>query len=279
MKAYFAVFALTLALVASFGMTPVFGQVSSISVTTDKTSYQDGDIIVVSGQVRDLLSGTPVSMIVKAPNGNLVSIAQVNVNGDRTYSTQITAGGSLMKETGNYSITVQYGNESRSAETSFEFGGSITPSNEATGIKSAITDKTVTIEGIDDVIGYEITGGKLLGITPDIDAKSLVIAIDATEDGQITLVIPRSILDSKMNGEDDSFFVLVDGEEVDFEENSTSSDRTVIVKFRAGAEEIEIIGTYVIPEFGAIAAMILAVAIISIIAVSARSKLSIMPRY
>ena len=279
MKAYFVVFALTIALVASFGMTPVFGQVSSISVTTDKTSYQDGDIIVVSGQVRDLLSGTPISMIVKAPNGNLVSIAQVNVNGDRTYSTQITAGGSLMKESGSYSITVQYGNESRSAETSFEFGGSINPSNEASGIKSAITDKTVTIEGIDDVIGYEIIGGKLLGITPDVDAKSLVIAIDATDDGQITLVIPRSILDSKMNGEDDSFFVLVDGEEVDFEEKSTSSDRTVIVKFRAGAEEIEIIGTYVIPEFGAIAAMILAVAIISIIAVSARSKLSIMPRY
>jgi predicted secreted protein with PEFG-CTERM motif len=279
MKAYFVVFALTIALVASFGMTPVFGQVSSISVTTDKTSYQDGDIIVVSGQVRDLLSGTPISMIVKAPNGNLVSIAQVNVNGDRTYSTQITAGGSLMKESGSYSITVQYGNESRSAETSFEFGGSINPSKESSGIKSAITDKTVTIEGIDDVIGYEIIGGKLLGITPDVDAKSLVIAIDATDDGQITLVIPRSILDSKMNGEDDSFFVLVDGEEVDFEEKSTSSDRTVIVKFRAGAEEIEIIGTYVIPEFGAIAAMILAVAIISIIAVSARSKLSIMPRY
>ncbi|RNJ74796.1 MAG: PEFG-CTERM sorting domain-containing protein, partial [Nitrosopumilus sp. D6] len=41
----------------------------------------------------------------------------------------------------------------------------------------------------------------------------------------------------------------------------------------------EVIGTYVIPEFGAIAVIILAVAIISIIAVSARSKLSIMPRY
>jgi predicted secreted protein with PEFG-CTERM motif len=49
--------------------------------------------------------------------------------------------------------------------------------------------------------------------------------------------------------------------------------------FPAGTEQIEVIGTYVIPEFGAIAAMILAVAIISIIAVSARSKLSIMPRY
>ena len=54
---------------------------------------------------------------------------------------------------------------------------------------------------------------------------------------------------------------------------------TVIVPFNAGTEQIEIIGTFVIPEFGTIAAMILAVAIISIIAISAKSRLSIVPRY
>ena len=59
----------------------------------------------------------------------------------------------------------------------------------------------------------------------------------------------------------------------------TSTDRTLTIEFPAGAEEIEIIGTFVVPEFGTIAAMILAVAIISIIAVSAKSRLSIMPRY
>jgi predicted secreted protein with PEFG-CTERM motif len=49
--------------------------------------------------------------------------------------------------------------------------------------------------------------------------------------------------------------------------------------FPAGAEKIEVVGTFVVPEFGTIAVMILAVAIISIIAVSAKSRLSIMPRY
>ena len=43
--------------------------------------------------------------------------------------------------------------------------------------------------------------------------------------------------------------------------------------------EVEVVDGVVIPEFGAIAALILAVAIISIIAVSAKSRLSIMPRY
>jgi predicted secreted protein with PEFG-CTERM motif len=72
---------------------------------------------------------------------------------------------------------------------------------------------------------------------------------------------------------------LIDGEEVDFDETTTSIDRTLTIEFPAGAEEIEIIGTFVVPEFGTIAAMILAVAIISIIAISAKSRLSIIPRY
>jgi len=114
---------------------------------------------------------------------------------------------------------------------------------------------------------------------PDVDANSLIISVDASEDGSLTLTIPRSVLDATINGGDDEFFVLVDGEEVDFDETTSSTSRTLTIPFQAGAEEIEVIGTFVVPEFGTIAAMILAVAIVSIIAISAKSRLSIMPRY
>ena len=53
----------------------------------------------------------------------------------------------------------------------------------------------------------------------------------------------------------------------------------VIVPFNAGTEQIEILGTFVIPEYGPIATMILAVAIISIIAISAWSRFSMVPRW
>ncbi len=142
-----------------------------------------------------------------------------------------------------------------------------------------VTDTTVSVEGSNDAIGYEITGGELLNVTPEVDASSLIISLDATDDGLLILTIPRSVMDATFNGEDDEFFILVDGEEVDFIENISSTDRTLTIAFQAGSEEIEIIGTFVVPEFGTIAAMILAVAIISIIAVSAKSRLSIMPRY
>ena len=55
--------------------------------------------------------------------------------------------------------------------------------------------------------------------------------------------------------------------------------RSLSIMFPAGTEEIEIIGTFVVPEFGTVAALILAVAIISIIAVSARSRLNVLPKY
>ena len=272
MKAHLSVFALSAIIIASIGMAPAFGQVqNAIVVTTDKSSYIEGETIMVTGEVNALLGGDALSLIVEAPNGNVVSIAQLMVSSDKKFSTELTAGGSLMKSSGIYTITVQYGTQSRTAETTFSFEGSMSSDQS----KST----SVSIEGADEKIGYEITGGKLISIMPDVDANSLIVAIDATDNGSLTLTIPRSVMDATINGEDDQFFVLVDGEEVDFEETKTSKDRTLTIQFPVGAEEIEIIGTFVIPEFGTIAVMILAVAIISIIAVSAKSRLSIMPKY
>ena len=276
MKAHLTVFALSAILIASIGLAPTFGQ-SSIVLATDKASYSEGDTILVTGEVSQLLGGYALSLTVVAPNGNIVVIDQLTVGSDKKISTSFAAGGSLMKVEGTYTITVQYGdNKNNSVTTSFEFGGVTEPVDQIT---STVTDTTVSIEGSNDLIGYEITGGKLLGIIPYVDSNSLIIYIDATDDGSLTLTIPRSVMDATINGDDDDFFVLIDGEEVDFDEITTSTDRTLTIVFPAGAEEIEIIGTFVVPEFGTIAAMILAVAIISIIAISAKSRLSIMPRY
>ena len=146
-------------------------------------------------------------------------------------------------------------------------------------IHSIVTATTVTIQDSTDLVSYEITNAKLINVIPDLDAVSLLLYIQSTDDGSITLTIPRTVLDASIANGDDEFFVLVDGEEVDFEEITTSTDRTLTIEFSAGTEQIEIIGTFVIPEFGTIAAMILAVAIISIVAISAKSRLGILSRY
>ena len=128
---------------------------------------------------------------------------------------------------------------------------------------------TMMLSDVEDTIPYDISGGILTSATVNTDNNSVIISIDSDDDGTLTI----SPSESTQKG---IFMVLVDGEESD---DVTIDGNTVIVPFNAGTEEIEIIGTFVIPEFGTIAAMILAVAIISIIAISSKSRLSIVPRY
>jgi len=118
-------------------------------------------------------------------------------------------------------------------------------------------------------IPYSISGGMVTGATLNTNDNSIVININAEDDGTLTVTPSKTV-------QDGIFMVLVDGEEWDDVEIVGNK---VTVMFPAGAEQIEIIGTFVIPEFGTIAAMILAVAIISIIAISAKSRLGIIPRY
>jgi len=270
MRSHQKVFALIAILIASIGAAPAFAQMQDpITVTTDKPAYNDGETIIVSGEVRELLSGYPITLQVFAANGNLVTVEQIDVGADKSYRTELTAGGVLWKSKGTYTVKVLYGTESRVAEATFEFSGSgvMQPGNR------------IKVQGTDFSVSYTIVGGRVLSIIPDVDAKSLIIEIEATSDGQLTITLPRALIDAKIGDADDEFFVLVEGEEVDFDETKTDTDRTLTISFHAGDTEIEIIGTFVIPEFGAIAALVLAVAIISIIVVTAKTRLGVIPKY
>ena len=96
---------------------------NSIFVQVDKTTYSEGEIILVTGEVAQLLGGYALSLTVIAPNGNLVAIDQLTVSADKKFSATIAAGGALMKTKGAYTVTIQYGdNKNNAASTSFEFG-------------------------------------------------------------------------------------------------------------------------------------------------------------
>ena len=291
------IFALFGILITSVGISPAFGENDSIIVTTDKSSYSEGEIIVISGQITYLALGNQLSLIIQSPNGNIAEIAQIEVGSDKQFNAEINPNGVYWKIPGTYTILITQ-DKNNQATMSFEFNGvaSVDENTVTTSITeeaiteeaitedmiiqdSIITETTITVQNSTDLISYEITNGKLINVLPDMDAVSLLVYIEEIDDGSITLTIPRSILDATINGGDDEFFVLVDGEEVDFEEIKTSTDRTLTIEFFAGSEQIEIIGTFVIPEFGTIAAMILAVAIISIIAISAKSRLGLQSRY
>ena len=99
--------------------------VDPITVATDSTSYKTGDMINVSGSVSDYDESDPfknfdVTLRLIAPNYNIISISQIPLNSDGSYSTYIPAQGPLWKYDGDYTISVNHGSDTN-ASTTFTF--------------------------------------------------------------------------------------------------------------------------------------------------------------
>ena len=93
-------------------------------------------------------------------------------------------------------------------------------------------------------VDYDIDGGNVLSMELDSDFIELIVDIDATSDGLLEISIPRALLDSTYDNEDDIFFVIVDGFETEyFELTNGAESRTLLIPFFAGDSQLEIIGT------------------------------------
>ena len=242
-----------------------------ISVWTDKTDYGHSDMIMVEGVVANT-SGFPVTLTVISPLNSIVTIDQLVVADDGSFETTLNTAGAMWKYDGTYTIKVNYGSAEKSNTAKVELTGGVayTP----TYSTPSLPDKQcgageLSVSG--QCVPFSISGGMVTGATVNTNENSIVISIDAKDDGTLTISPSKTV-------QEGIFMVLIDGEECNEPECEIVGNK-VTVMFEAGAETIEVIGTFVIPEFGTIAAMILAVAIISIIAVSAKSRLAIIPRY
>ena len=240
----------------------VFASESLISVQTDNDTYDEGDIIIISGNIKTIIGKTPVTLQL-FKDGNMVEIAQINVSKDGNYSYPILAQGSMWQNQGEYVVKVTYG-EGNVAETTFLY----TPDSEV-----LTTTDTFEVDagssGTFD-LDYTIRGGTISDISIDENIFGLVVDIDASDAGKIVLDLPRKYIDAeKQNGKDEVFIILVEKQNGDIiqttynEETSHSEIRTLTIDFESGDSEIQIIGTYVIPEFGTIVMIILTVGIMS----------------
>jgi len=122
-------------------------------------------------------------------------------------------------------------------------------------------------------VNYSVSGATVDDISISPQDTSLIVSLKSSGDGNLTMTTPRSLIDAKAGTGDDQFFVLVDGADTDFTESKTDTDRTVTVSFLEDTRQIEIIGTQVVPEFGGLSFVVLVIAIISIVAISAKTRL------
>ena len=249
-----------------------------VRIWADKQIYNYGSDIHVQGVVSSLKGSTPVTVKVTSPQGNVVSVEQIQIGNSKTFEAVFNTGGDLWKENGQYVIRAQYGAQNINDKVVVELAGGPGIMTTATCKAGELAVSSTSNSYCIPVTADGVTIGKA---TISRSTSSITMTVDAKTDGTITLSIPRSILDSQSNGGDSPFVILADDQESSdaYEVSSDSTTRTVQIVVPEGTSKVEIVGTFAVPEFGTMAAIILAVAIVSIIAVSARSRLSILPKY
>jgi len=123
-KFFLAIFALSL---LSYGISgAAYAAVEPLSVTANKEFYAEGGTITISGFVKNFDASDPqkrmdVTIVISAPNGNLVTILQISPSSDGNYSDSFTAGGMISAE-GDYTVKAKWGAQSN--QTVFKYGGS-----------------------------------------------------------------------------------------------------------------------------------------------------------
>jgi len=270
------VFCIMLTLILTIGM--VFNAaeaVDQISLSTSSDIYYSEDYVVVFGSVNTIFENMPITIQIYYES-NLVDVAQVPVAQDGTFVKSFNAVGQQWKEEGTYTIRVQY-TPTQIGETTFEFFSQMIDKS------SAVFPVQIPNSGTFDV-GYTIRGGDVTGINMDLDRYSLLIETTVNTNGNLVLKLPRESFDAqKSNGKDNTFIILISKEnnepkdfvQVEYEEIATSSDyRTIRIPLEDGDKWIEVVGTYVIPEFGSVVIIILVVAISSAIIIS-KSRFSV----
>jgi len=257
---------------------------SESGMTVTATAAEGGNIISVSG----LTTSNAADIIVRviAPNGNLISVDQITPDSNGDFATDISVGGPLWSQDGMYKIIAKQGpttyytltvyvdvTSGMTAETSTTQSGIV--STQTSGDDSGFGPSIENIAGL-SIEADAIEGSDTIGITGQTSKTN--------EDVTFTVTAP--------NGNRVGIDQVTPGSNGDFATDisvggplwSQDGMYTVTAVQGSGSAftdsvQVDIADGLVVPEFGTIAAMILAVAIISIIAISAKSRLSIVPRY
>ena len=220
-------------------------------------------------------SDQDATMVVTASNGNIVTVGQLGTSGGH-YSTSLNVSG---LDDGSYTIAINQGSSSKySLSVSVDVSGGSSDSSASISNMVAASEETGVTETA-STSGLTLTAGGMEGSTT-IDVSGTT---DRSGDITLTVTAPNGniVTVSQISPSGGSFATTITTGGALW-----SQDGMYTIKAVQGAAsnyqvsaEVEVIDGHVIPEFGVIAAMILAVAIVSIIVVTAKTKLSLVPRY
>ena len=271
--------------IASLSIVLLAVTIMSVSVL-GQSAYAGGGGISLSAECSDStcsISGTSdrsdLDVTITASNDlAIVSVAQASVSGGSYVSSFNVSNW----DDGSYTIEANQGTSSKysiSVNVDVSGGSSMSSVSGTTQTGAVVVEETTAATEDAALGGLQLNAGGVEGST--------TIDVSGTTDrnGDITLTVraPNGnvVAVSQITPSGDSFSTTIevggplwsqDGMyEITAHQGAASSHQKTV--------SVEIIDGHVIPEFGVIAVMILAVAIVSIIVVTAKTRLSLVPRY
>ena len=124
----------------------------------------------------------------------------------------------------------------------------ITPIFAQTPTSNELSNSSQYVLKFDEQHVYSISyvvNADIVAMKIDPESKSLLVGLDNAHDSQFFIGLEHELI----NAQNNEFVILVDGQEVDYQITSDSTSSTFEFFVPAGTEEVEIIGTHVIPEF------------------------------
>jgi len=215
-----------------------------------------------------------VTVVITASNGNIVQVDQLSVSGD-SFSTTFNVSAS---DDGAYKIAANQGASSKySLNVSVDVSGG--SSDSSASVSNQIASVAAEATSTTPSGGLTLTAGGIEGSTT-IDVSGTT---DRTGDITLKVTAPNGnvVSVSQISPSGGSFMTTIETGGALWSQDgmyTISAQQGAASNYKTSAD-VEIVDGHVIPEFGVIAAMILAVAIVSIIVVTAKTKLSIVPRY
>lgn len=245
-----------------------------IELSTSQTEIQSLDSVLVIGKITGVSIFKPVTITVISPDGEIIYAPELPFDDDGVFKRLIHPPLPSFKN-GIYTVIASHEDTEKTAQIQFTVTGSTvssinspvkSPEPEIIDNKpSAITLSTETTFGDNKII---VTGSTISSTTdvtftvtsPNGNLISIAQVTPGTNGEFSTEIISGGPM-----WKEDGFYTITANQ-------GLSSEHKQSV-------QVEISNGVVVPEFGSIAVMILVVAIISIIAVSSKSRLSIISRY
>ena len=255
---------------------PVFAE-STIEIDVSAEKIKALESVMVTGKITGVSDYKPVRLTVMGPDGSLAYAPQVDIEDNGEFKKLLQPTIPSFKQ-GVYTITASHEDTKVTAQAQFVVVSQDLPRNQITiPVEEPTTEEQepVNTSGIilsaDAVNGSDeitVVGNARLGGT-DV---TLIVSSPSGNLVSIAQITPGIYGDFeaeiKTGGplwKEDGMYTITANQGV-----SSEYKETIQVEIKDGV---------VVPEFGVIASLVLAISIISIIILSSKSKLNILPRY